>query len=171
MTAQEAFDYIANLLPDFQKKGETLYQQLNAANLLRAKIRSTGSDTSEIDALYNEIYADLQQWNQVKDKIVPVANVFGVTGLGLDPFTLLTIGGTLIAIASALAFFYANNRINQHATAIRTIAGYVEMTPEDQAIVNEATTQSWFTFPGIEKFGQYLLIGGAIYLAIILFRK
>lgn len=171
MTAQEAYDYIAGILPDFQRKGETLYSQLHAANVLRAQYRSNGYDDTEISQVYEEILSEYNQWTSIMGMITPIATVFGISGLGIDPVTLLTIGGTLVAIAAALLAFYANNRIQQHSEAIKRIAAYIPLSAEDKAIVDDATTTNWFSFPGLSSIGQYLLIGGAIYLAIILFRK
>jgi len=171
MTASEAYDYIAGILPDFQLKGETLYVQLHASNVLRSQLRQENFDTSEIDIVYEEIQLDLNKWLSIKNKLEPILTVFGYTQLGIDPITLFTIGGTLIAIAALLLAFYNTNKIDSHSEAIKRIATYVNLTPEDQAIVDNATTSSIFNFGALGNIGKYLLIGGAVYLAILMFRK
>lgn len=171
MTASEAYNYIAGILPDFQAKGEALYRQLNAANVLRSQLRALDQDTEEISSIYQSIQEDLNQWLSIKNKLEPVLTFFGYTGLGVDPLTLLAIGGSLIAIASLLVAFYNSNRIDQHSEAIKRIATYVNLSPEDQAIVDNATTSSFFDFSAFGNIGKYLLIGGALYLAVLMFRR
>jgi len=171
MTASEAYDYIANILPDFQRKGETLYVQLHAANVLRSQLRQENFDTSEIDLVYQDIQSDLNSWLSIKNKLEPILTVFGYTNLGVDPITLITIGGTLIAIAGLLLTFYNTNKIDRHSEAIKRIATYLNLSPEDQAIVNDATAPSIFNFGALGDIGKYLLIGGAIYLAILIFKR
>jgi membrane-bound ClpP family serine protease len=171
MTPTEAYEYIANILPDFQRKGETLYTQLHAANILRVELRDSNLDDSEISQVYDEIQQDLNQWLSIKNKLAPILTVFGYTGLGIDPVTLLAIGGTLIVIAALLVSFYNSNQIDRHSEAIKRIASYVNLTPEDRTIVNEATNKNIFGFGSLGDIGKYLLWGGAIYLAILIFKK
>jgi hypothetical protein len=167
MTPNEAFDYISNLLPDFQRKGETLYAQLHAANVLRAQVRSAGLDDSEISTVYNEIQSDLNRWTTITNQLQPFLTLFGYTGLGLGPAIPIAI----VSIAALMVAFYSLHRIDQHSEAIKRIATYVNLTPEDQTVIDEATTTSIFNLGSLGNISKYLLIGGAVYLAILMFRR
>jgi hypothetical protein len=177
MTPKEAYDYIANALPDFQAKGNTLYQQLHAANILRAQIHQAGDDSTDIDNLYDEILSDVNQWNAIKDKLVPVLSYFGYSGLGepvtISVVTLAVIGASLIAIVALLIDFYNSNRIAAHANALKVISSKLQLNPDDQAVVDQATSTGLFgsLFSGLGTFGNYLFWGGAIYLGILLLRE
>jgi hypothetical protein len=171
MTAAEAYDHIAGILPDFQAKGEILYVQLHAANILRSELRQANLDISEIDAIYQDINQDINQWVSIKNKLQPFLSFFGYTGLGIDPVTLITIGASLIAISALLISFYNTNKIDSHSIAIKRLSTYLNLTPEDQAIVDDATAPSIFNFGALGNIGKYLLLGGAIYLAILIFKR
>lgn len=173
MTASEAYEYISNILPDLQAKGNLLYAQLHAANLVRGEIRAVGSSTVQIDAVYSAIEQDLQKWNEIKNTLEPLLLYFDVSQLGIDFFTLALIGGTLITIATLVVTFYNTNKIDQHSNAIQAIARNVNLSPADREIVNDATSTGWFSnlFPGLGSIGNYLVIGGLIYLGILAFRR
>jgi len=171
VNVEEAYAYVADILPDFQRKGETLYVQLNAANILRANLRASYIDDTEITQVYNEIQQDLNDWLSIKNKLEPMLTFFGYTGLGTIPLALLAISRTLIVVAGLLIIFYEHNRIDAHSVALKRISTYLPLSPEDQAIVDNATDKSIFDFGSFGDIGKYLLWGGAIYLAILLFRK
>jgi hypothetical protein len=176
-TPQGAFDYIKSKLDDFYARGDTLAAQETAMNQLSALYEANSLDTTELYQTFGEINDELLSWQRIANMLTPILGYFGYTPpstLGIDPFTLAAIAGTLIAVAALLWSWYNSSRIDAHATAIRTLAQNVPLSPTDQAIVDQATTSPGFfssIFSGLGTVGNYLLIGGGIYLAILLLRK
>lgn len=176
-TPQGAFDYIKGKLDDFYVKGDTLVNQEQALNAILAAYQENGMDSTDAANLMNDVNNELLQWQSIANKLTPILGYFGYTppsGLGIDPFTLAAIGTTIIAVAALLWSWYNSQRIDAHNTAIKTLAANVPLSPTDQAIVDQATTSTGFfssLFSGLGTVGNYLLIGGAIYLGILLLRK
>jgi len=176
-TPQGAFDYIHGKLDDFYAKGDNLQGQEQAITALIVAYQNADMDATEVYNLMNEVNNELLSWQRIANKLTPILGYFGYTppsGLGIDPFTLAAIATTLLAVAALLWSWYNSQRIDAHNTAIKTLAANVPMSPADQAIVDQATTPTGFfgsLFSGLGTVGNYLLIGGAIYLGILLLRK
>lgn len=176
-TPQGAFEYIKSKLDDFYAKGDTLQNQEQALSQLSALYETQGLDTADLYKTFGEVNDELLSWQRIANKLTPILGYFGYappSGLGIDPFTLAAIAGTLIAVAALLWSWYNSSRIDQHNVAIKTLAANVPLSPADQAIVDAATTSPGIfgsLFSGLGTIGNYLLIGGAIYLGIILLRK
>lgn len=176
-TPQGAYDYIKGKLDDFYVKGNTLQSQEQALNQLSALYEAQGLDTTDLYKTFSEVNDELLSWQRIANKLTPILGYFGYTppsGLGIDPFTLAAIAGTLIAVAALLWSWYNSSRIDAHSAAIKVLAANVPLSPTDQAIVDQATTSPGIfgsLFSGLGTVGNYLLIGGAIYLGIILLRK
>lgn len=175
-TPQGAFDYIRGKLDDFYHKGNTLQAQEQAITALIVAYQNASMDATEIYALMGEVNDELLQWQSIANRLTPIIGYFGYTpsGLGIDPFSLAAIATTLLAVAALLWSWYNSQRIDSHNVAIKILAANVPMSPTDQAIVDQATTSSGFfgsLFSGLGTVGNYLIIGGVVYLGILLLRK
>lgn len=174
-TPQGAFDYVKSKLDDFYIKGNILYQQEDALNTLVAQYQTQGLDQTDLDTIFGEVNNELLQWQSISNKLTPVLTYFGYTpasgtSLGIDPFTLAAIAASLLAVAALMWSWYNSSRIDAHNTAIKVLAANVQLSPTDQAVIDQATTAPSFLgsiFSGLGNMGTYLLIGGAIYLWII----
>lgn len=174
-TPQAAFDYIKSKLNDFYAKGETLYAQEQALNQLMALYQANNMDSTAVAQVFGEVNDELLSFQRIERKLTPLLGYFGYSpGLGIDPFTLIAIGGALVTVAALLWSWYNASRIDAHSTAIRTLAANVPMSETDKAIIDQATTSTGLfgsLFSGLGTMGNYLLIGGAIYLGILFMRR
>ena len=169
-TPQGAFNYIKGKLDDFYAKGRRLRAQEQAANVLVVQLQGAGYDPTPAYETLAGIEDDLRGWNRISNMLSPILSYFGYnTGLGLDPVTLIAIGGTLIAVAVLLYSWYNSQRLDQHDIAIRTLAANIPLSDADQAVIDNATSPPGFLssiFPNLGDLGSTLLIGGAVIVGL-----
>jgi hypothetical protein len=174
-TPQAAFDYIKGKLDDFYQKGDALQLQEQSITALMVEYQNQGLDQTPLENLMGEVNGELLGWQRIANKLTPILSYFGYTPpgqLGIDPFTLAAIAGTLIAVAALLWSWYNSSRIDAHNSAIKTLAANVQLSPQDQAIVDAATTPPGLLgslssiFSGLGTIGSYLVIGGLAYLLL-----
>lgn len=176
LSPQAAFDWIKGKLNDFYAKGDTLQSQEQALNSLIAAYVANNMDATDLYTLMGEVNDELLAWQSISNKLTPLLGYFGYTppSLGLDPLTLVAIGSSLLAVYSLLWAWYNSQKIDAHSDAIKLLASHVPLSPTDQAVIDQATTPTGFwpsIFGGLGTIGNYLLIGGALYLAILWSRK